>query len=135
MKPFVHKSHMSLRQLEQTAEFQALSVQQRLFLQTYLQSLADTGKADALLATQVAFHNHGENARTMAYGVLKQKKIIVALRAWRNFGKSKRQIFLADLQAEIDASKAGSAARTRLQSLYAETIFGITLKKAKRACK
>jgi hypothetical protein len=127
----LRRSRMTLRQLEQTAEFQALPVQQKLWLQTFIQSLRDTGKADALLATQVAFHNTGENARTLGYKVLRQKKLRAALKVWRNFGRSKREIFLADLQDEIDESVPGSAARSRLQLLYSQTMLGFPLKTAK----
>jgi hypothetical protein len=115
---------MTLPELEQTSEFRALSAKQKLWLQTYVQSFIDCGGLDPILATQSAYQTRGENARTFAYQLLRNKKIQATLRVFWNFGKSKRGIFLDDLQAEIQASRPGSAVRERLIALYAQTIFG-----------
>ena len=114
-------ARMTLRQLESTPEFRALSAKGKLFVQTYLTSLIETGNPDPVFATQVGFQN--ANARTFSYQVLQQKKVQAALRVFRNFGKSRRQIVMQDLQAEIDATKPGTAARKKLLALYAN-VFG-----------
>src|SRR5882762_6944769 len=122
MAPII-KSRMTLQALEQTAEFRALSVKQRFWVQTYVQSLVD-GIVDPVLATQSAYATEGENARTFSYQLRRNRKIQATLRVFWNFGKSKRGIFLDDLQAEIAAARPGSAARERLIALYVQTIFG-----------
>jgi hypothetical protein len=115
---------MTLSELEQTPEFRELkSVKQRFFLQTYVQSLID-GIVDPVLATQSAYQTDGENARTFAYQLLRNKKIQATLRVFWNFGKSKRGIFLDDLKAEIAASLPGSVVRERLIALYGQMVFG-----------
>jgi hypothetical protein len=132
MAPLV-KSRMTRLALEQTPEFRALSVKGQLWIQTYIQSLIDLGTADPILATQSAFQNEGENARTMSYGVPRQKKIQACLRVFFNFGKTARGIFLDDLQAEMDAS--AGVKRERLLALYGQMKFGAKPKKQKTKSK
>src|SRR6266853_7040684 len=126
------KSRMTLAALEQTSEFLSLSVKQRFWVTTYIQSLIDCGMVDPILATQAAYQTQGENARTFAYQLLRNKKVQATLRVFWNFGKSKRGIFLDDLQAEIEASPIGSPARERLIALYAQMVFGVKSPKIKR---
>ncbi|SRR6266576_563090 len=123
MAPII-KPRMTILELERTSEFRSLSVKQKLWLQTYVQSFIDCGGLDPILATQSAYQTQGENARTFSYQLLRNRKIQATLRVFWNFGKSKRGIFLDDLQAEIAAARPGSAARERLIALYAQTIFG-----------
>jgi hypothetical protein len=133
MAPIIKSPQMTLAELVQTPEFHALSVKQRFWVQTYIQTLVD-GAVDPILATQSAYTTEGENARTMSYYVLRNKKVQGALRVFWNFGKAKRGVFIDDLKAEIEASRPGSAARERLISLYAQMVFGSTKwKKCKRS--
>ena len=78
---------MSTTALEQMPEYWSLSVKQRLFVQTLVQSALD-GKPDAVLATAVAYST--PNARTMSYHVLESPKIRAVLRVIRSFGKQSR---------------------------------------------
>src|SRR5579871_2914996 len=96
--------YMSLDALSRTPEFKALTIRQALWLQTYVCSIRDLGIPDAVFATQSAFGNDGENARTMSYQLLRNPKVKAAIRVWQNFGKSERQIALDDLRADIAAS-------------------------------
>jgi hypothetical protein len=126
---------MTHSELEQTPEFRSLSVKQKFWVTTYLQSLIDCGMVDPILATQAAYQNEGENARTMSYYVLRNKKVQATLRVFLNFGKSKRGVFIDDLKAEIEASRPGSAVRERLIALYAQVNFGAKIPKSLKSQK
>jgi hypothetical protein len=116
------RKFMSLDALSRTPEFKALTIRQALWVQTYVCSIRDLGIPDAAFATQSAFGNHGENARTMSYQLLRNPKVKVAIRIWLNFGKSERQIALADLRADIAASRPGSLARARMRQIETKLI-------------
>ena len=115
-----------MAQLERTAEWRALSVQQRFWLASYVQS----GK-DKTFATNCAYDVSPSNARTMGYYVLKNRKVQAALARY----KGARQVFLEKLQADLDASKPGSIARAKLQALIAEFAFEVKPKKLKHSKK
>jgi len=118
-----HKpQYMTMDALSRTPEFKGLSIRQALWTQTYCQSLIDLGKADAVFATQAAFGNEGENARTMSYQLLRNPKVQACLRVFNNFGKSKREILLNDVRADIQASKPGSPARAKLREIELQLI-------------
>jgi len=119
---------MSLDQLSRTPEFRTLTVRQQLWVQSYCVSVRDLGIPDTVFATQSAFGNDGENARTMSYQVLKNPKVKAAIRVWQNFKKSERQIILDDIRADIKASKPGSAARAKLREVEAKLI-GVKLRR------
>jgi hypothetical protein len=117
--------HMSLSEFFKTVEWQRLSMPQKFWLRTYLAS-----GNDRLFATHSAYATSGENARTFSYHIVRQKKIQAALN--RYFNKSPRELFLDQLQADIKAGKPGSAARARLQVLYARVACGIKSSKIRR---
>jgi hypothetical protein len=104
--------HLSWPEFVKTVEWHRLSARQKFWLRTYLES-----GNDRQFATAVAYATSGENARTFSYQVIRQKKIQTALN--RYFNKSPREIALDQLQADIRASHPGSAARAKLQVLYA----------------
>lgn len=115
--------YMTIEQLSKTPEFRKLSPKQGLFLKTYIQSFLDLGEFDPKLATRSAYDtSQTEHARIFSYQLLKQKKVQAALRVWRNFGKSKRQIAIDDLETELNATPVGSAARRKLLALRAELL-------------
>src|SRR5947209_5730142 len=110
--------HLSMAQLERTPEWRALSVQQRFFVQSYLAS-----GNDRLFATNCAYGSAtDESARTASYHIMRQKKIQAALN--RYFNKGPRELFLDQLAADIKATKSESAARLKLQRLYAKVLAG-----------
>jgi hypothetical protein len=108
-----------------TVEWQRLSTRQKLWLQTYLAS-----GNDRQLATNCSYETSRENARTFSYQIVRQKKIQAAL--GRYFNKGPRELFLQRLQADITASKPGSATKAKLQALYAEMAFGIKSSKKRK---
>jgi len=116
---------MSMVEFLKTVEWHRLSARQKLWLQTYLAS-----GNDRQLATNCSYGTSGENARTFSYQIVRQKKIQAALN--RYFNKSAREIFLDQLQADIKASRSGSAARARLLAIKARMAFGVKSPKKKR---
>lgn len=112
---------MSIEVLSRTAEFQSLSVKQRFWLQTYIAS------GCPVLATQAAYGNEGENARTFSYQLLRSPKIKTALNRYLN--RSKREIALDELLA---ASKPGSGTRKTLLTLHAQVFRSPKKKGASR---
>ena len=127
------KARMTLAQLEQLPEFKSLaSAKQRLWLQTVVASLP-LGFPDFVLATQTAYGNCGENARTMGYAVRKNVKVSRILQIIENYGKTERDLYLEKLQAEMDAAPAGSAKRERLVALYGQIMFGAKMPKSSKS--
>ncbi len=138
----IKKSKMTLAQLEATPEFRSLTPKMKFFVQTLLQTAIDLSVPDPSFACSAAYGNSGENARTMAYQILKKRGVQAVLRVYQNYGKSPRQIhdeelqtarqqYLADLKTEMDA--ATGAKRERLVALYGQLIFGKT--PASKKCK
>jgi len=109
--------HMSMAEFLKTVEWHRLSARQKFWLQTYLESGNDRN-----FATTAAYETFGENSRTFSYQIVRQKKIQAALN--RYFNKGPREMFLDQLQADIKASRPGSAANARLRALYAQAAFG-----------
>lgn len=126
------KSRMTLAELEQTAEFKKLTPPQMMFVQTLVQSFLDCGVFDRRLATQAAYAVEGENARTWGAHLVRKPKIAAVLRVFQSYGKSKREILLDDLQAEIQAAPLGSKARAQLVALYGQAIFNGKKTKSKK---
>jgi hypothetical protein len=120
---------MTLAALQQTPEFKRLSVKAKLFVQTYVASYESFGIPDAVLATQAAYDTAGENARKMSYAVLKNKKVSACLKVWVDFGKSKRELFIEDLERQMKAAPEGTAKHDRLVQLYGEVSFGAKIRK------
>lgn len=114
---------MTIEQLRKTAQFHCLTPKLRMWVSTFLQSWIDLGIPDLRLSTQSAFATEGENARTLGYKVLRNPKIQACLRVIKQHGKTKRQIFLDGLEAEIASSKPGTVARSRLLETYASVAF------------
>src|SRR2546427_597700 len=108
---------MTFAQLERTPEWRALSPQQRFWLQSYLAT------NDREFATRAAYDGSPANARTMAYYVLKNRKVQAVLNRYLN--KGAREIFLEQLQADLKKSKPGSVACAKLQALIAEFAFEV----------
>ena len=138
----IKKSRMTLAQLETTPEFRSMTRKQRFFTQTLIQTVIDCGMADPTFACSSAYGNDGENARTMAFQVLKHRNVQAALRVYQNFGKSPRQQraeeiqsarqqYIADIKAEMNA--ATGSKRERLVSLYGQLIFGKFPKPSKKS--
>jgi hypothetical protein len=128
-------TRMSLAVLKRTPEFQRLSVKAKMFLQTYVGSYESFGAPDAVFATQAAYQNDGENARKMSYNVPKNKKVAACLRVWRDFGKSKRTLFIEDLERQMNAASEGSAKRDRLVQRYGQAAFGTKIPKTRKSSK
>ena len=137
----IKKSRMTLAQLEATPEFRTMTRKQQFFIQTLIRTVMDCGMADPTFACSSAYGNHGENARTMAFQVLKHRNVQATLRVYQSFGKSlrqqraeeiqsARQQYIADLKAEMDA--ATGAKRERLVTLYGQLIFGKAPKQSKK---
>jgi hypothetical protein len=116
---------MSMEEFFKTVEWHRLSARQKFWLQTYLES-----GSDRQLATNCSYESSGENARSFSYQIVRQKKIQAALN--RYFNKGPREIFLDQLQADIKASKSGSAANAKLRALFAQMAFGVSLKQQKK---
>jgi hypothetical protein len=132
-------SRISLQALQRTPEFQRLSVKARMFVATYVGSYESLGSPDAVLATKSAYQNDGENAaenaRKMSYAIVKNKKVAACLRVWRDFGKSKRDVFIEDLERQMNAAPEGSAKRDRLVQLYGQAAFGAKIPKTRKSFK
>src|SRR2546425_3203854 len=118
--------HLSMAQLKRTPEWQALSVQQRFWLESYIES----GR-DKTFATKCAYDGPPSHARTMGYYVLKNRKVQAALACY----KGARQVFLERLQADFEKARPGSAAGAKLQALIAELAFEVKPKKLKHSKK
>jgi hypothetical protein len=118
---------MSMPEFFKTAEWHQLSVCQKMWVRTYLES-----GNDRQLATDCSYEtSSAENARTFSYQIIRHKKIQAALN--RYFNKGRREIFIEKLESDIKASKPESAAYVKLQALYASIIFGAkSQKKQKR---
>ena len=127
------KRFMSLDALSRTPEFKALTIRQALWVQTYVCSIRDLGIPDTVFATQSAFGNDGENARTFSYQLLRNSRVQAAIRVWRNFGKSKRDILLNDVRADIKASRPGSPARAKLRELEAKLLGTKSTKRGRKS--
>jgi hypothetical protein len=138
----IKRSKMTLAQLEATPEFRSMMRKEKFFVQTLIQTTIDCGLPDLQFACSSAYGNSGENARTMAYQVLRHKKVQAALRVYQNFGKSPRQQraeeiqrarqqYIADVKAEMDA--ATGSKRERLVILYGQLIFGKFPKQSKKS--
>lgn len=114
-------SRLNIERLKNTPEFRALSAKAKLWIETYVQSALDLGEPDPIFATLSAYETTaGENARTLSYKILGQKKIKNALRVWRN--KSKREVALEEIAAELEKTPPGSAARRRLLAAKAKLL-------------
>jgi hypothetical protein len=115
---------MDWAEFEKTVEWVSLSVRQKLWLRTYLES----GTNDQLLATNCAYGTTtGESARAFSYKIVKQKKVRAALDRYWN--RSLREIFLRDIQADIAAAKPGSLARATFKTTLAQVLAGGKLPK------
>jgi hypothetical protein len=123
---------MQLAALQQTPAFKRLSVKAKMFVAGYVGSYESLGAPDAVFATRSAYQNDGENARKMSYAVLKNKKVAACLQVWRDYGKSKRALFLEDLEREMNVAADGSAKRNRLVQLYGQTAFGIKIPETRK---
>jgi hypothetical protein len=110
------KAHLSIATLEQTPEWRNLTVKQTFWLRSYVES-----DQDLTWATQVTHEcNSLETARTFGYQFLRNKKIRAALD--RYWCRTKRNILLDAVRADIKASKPGSPARAKLRELEAKLI-------------
>ena len=129
-------SRMSLTALQQKPEFKRLSVKAKMFVSGYVGSDESFGAPDAVWATRSAYQNHDlESARKMSYAVLKNKKVAACLKVWKDFGKSKRTLFLEDLERQMHAAPEGSAKRDRLVQLYGQAVFGAAVPKTRTSKK
>jgi hypothetical protein len=92
-------------------------------VETYIQSTLDLGEPDPIFATLSAYETTaGENARTLSYTILGQKKVQAALQVWKNYGKSKSRIALEEIEAEISTTRPGSITRRRLLAAKASLL-------------
>jgi hypothetical protein len=128
-------SRISRTALEQTPEFKRLSVKGKMFVASFVGSYESFGAPDAVFATQSAYRNDDDNARKMSYAVVKNKTIAACLQVWRDFGKSKRDLFIEDLERQMNAAPEGSAKHNRLVQLYGETAFGTKIPKTRKPSK
>jgi hypothetical protein len=132
-------SRMSLQVLEQTPEFKRLSVKAKMFVSSFVGTYESLGVPDAVFATKSAYQNDGENeaenARKMSYAVLKNKKVAACLQVWRDFGKSKRVLFIEDVERRMKAAPEGSAKHERLVQLYGQIAFGAKIPKTRKPSK
>jgi hypothetical protein len=113
-------THMSTAEFLKTPEFARLSPHQKMWLRSYLDS------DNLIFAAYAAYPNVAEeHLRAFSYKVRRQKKIQAAMD--RYFNRSKRDIFLDQLERDIKKSKG--PAKIELQMRFAELKFG---KQAKR---
>jgi hypothetical protein len=109
------KTHMSIAEFLKTPEWARLSVNQKFWVRSYLES------DDPILAAQMSYPDVAlYNIRTFSYKVLGQAKIKAALN--RYFNRSERDIYLAGLERDIRRAKG--AAKLKLQMRFAELKFG-----------
>jgi hypothetical protein len=115
---------MDWSEFARTPEFNKLSVRQKLWFRSYVES-----GSDRLFATRCAYGTAGgESTRVFGYEVIRHPAIIAAMN--RYFNLSLRDIFLRELQADIKASKPGSMARAELQAVKAKVLAGGKLPKS-----
>jgi hypothetical protein len=121
---------MDWAEFEKTVEWARLSVRQKMWLRTYVES----GNKNQVLATTCAYGtSSGENARLFSYKVVRQKKIQAAMNRYWN--RSPQDIWLQELQAELKTMKSGSAAQLKLQRLITKALAGGKLPSKKRGAK
>ena len=115
---------MDWAEFEKTVEWARLSIRQKMWVRTYV----DSGKKNQVLATICAYEtSSGENARLFSYKVVRQKKIQAALNRYWN--KGPRELVLEDLQRDIAAAKPKSAVKRKLQAIFARIQLGGKLPK------
>jgi hypothetical protein len=111
---------ITLAELQQSAEYQACSVKQKLWLDTLLQN-----GFDYTHATCAAFDMKSErNGAIYSYAVRRSPEVRAALNLFLH-GGDERAIFIEGLRETIRRSKEGSTAKLRAQSLYASLVFKV----------
>ena len=113
---------MDRAEFEKTVEWSRLSVRQKFWFRSYVES------SNRLFATQCAYGTTGkESTRAFSYEVRKHRAIQAALN--RYFNLTPRDIFLEGLRADIKASKPGSLARAKFKATLEQVLAGGKLPK------
>jgi type VI protein secretion system component VasK len=108
---------MAWAEFSKTREWAQLSVRQQMFVQTYVAS------GDRVLATTCAYETSSkENTKVFSYSLIKKSAIVNALNRYYNRGP--REIFIQELDSDIQATEPGSPARIELQKLKAQVLLG-----------
>jgi hypothetical protein len=135
----INKSAMSLEALKQMQAFKRLRPRQRMFVLTVVQQIIDGFDLDSAaisMATQAASYEPttAESRRIFGYQMLREKKILDVLRIYSQFGKSARQVAIAELKSAMDAAPEGSLERRKLVAQYGKLVFKLSKKlKARKA--
>ena len=92
---------MNLIRLEQTPEYRALTLKQRLFVAAYCEGGLATGVYDAVQAVFAAYKCKSmETARVMSYSLMGNIRIVAVLN--RHFGTSPTEEFFVQLNRAIN---------------------------------
>jgi hypothetical protein len=109
------KTHLSIAELLKTPEWAHLSINQKFWMRSYLEC------DDPVLAAQMGYPDVAlKNIRAFSYKVIKQQRVQAALN--RYFNRSKKDIYLAQLERDIKITKG--AAKAKLQMRFETLKFG-----------